>query len=271
MKPGKNIITIFIALLPLQMLAGWILNGRYIDREGNTIQKIYYFENNKVKVERYNLIYSVNLNTGSILLVDPENLVYVNTSLSAYTAKLKEIKLNRLAELLTLIPDEEKKEYELIYRSYIENQLILSAPVKDSLSIKIIQDSVKLLGYAAAKYNFSSNGIKKEEFFFTREVDLSKEVDMKTFLQYVYLIEPDDKTVNYMISELYLNTIKNGLVLRKFIYEDGYRTEWQINKIDRKDIPDYEFGKPELCKELTLEKWFARKYKEDEKYYDDYE
>jgi hypothetical protein len=59
--------------------AGWVITGRYIDREGKTIFKRYFIQDNDVKVEQFNLIYSINLKTESIILVDPENLVFVIT------------------------------------------------------------------------------------------------------------------------------------------------------------------------------------------------
>jgi hypothetical protein len=74
-----------------------------------------------------------------------------------------------------------------------------------------------------------------------------------------------------MASEKYKETVKNGLVLRRYIFEDGYRSEWQVNQTENKTIPSYEFGIPDLCKEVSLDKWISRKNDTEEKYYDDYE
>jgi len=264
--------TLFLAVfLPFQTMAGWIITGRYIDREGNTIFKRYFIQNNEIKVERYNLIYSCNLKTESIILVDPVNLVYVKTNLKEYVSKMKAIKMNRLNELLALIPEDQRNEYEQKYKAEVEREIILPVYEGDSLVIKQLADTVKLLGHQTSRFNISENGRKREEFFFTDEVNISADIDFNTFLQYVYLLENEDKTVRYLASEKYTAMVKSGLVLRRFIFEDGYRSEWQVNLVEQKKIPAYEFGTPELCKELTLDKWLNRQKDIDENYYDDYE
>lgn len=257
--------------MPFQLLAGWKITGRYIDKDGNTIFKRYFIQDNVVKVERYNLIYTCNLKTQSIIIVDPVKLVFVKTNMNAYSQKMREIKLKRLNELLLLIPDNQKAEYEKQYKTQIEEEINLSAGKTDSISISQSKDSSNLLGYSAVKYVISQKKLKKEEFFFTDKVDISSDLDFTTFLQYVYLLEPEDKTTRYLATEQNIDLVKKGMVLRRFIYNSGYRDEWQVNKIDHENIPDYEFGEPDLCKELTLDKFLNRQNTEDEKYYDDFE
>jgi len=270
----KNLVLFIlslIVLLPFQLSAGWIITGRYINSEGNTILKRYFIQNNVIKVERYNLIYTCNLQTGSIIIVDPENLVFTKTTLNIYIEKLKANKMSRLAELVNLIPENERALYEIKYRQQTKKELTLSDYSNDSLVIRKMADTVKLLGYQTDKYIISENGRKKEEMFFTDEVNISADLDLDTFLQYVYLLEPEDKTVKYRIAKSYSDLVKNGFVIRRFIFEDGFRSEWQVNKIEQKDIPAYEFGNPDLCKELTLDKWLIREKNSADKYYDDYE
>lgn len=257
--------------MPFHLWAGWKITGRYIDKEGNTIFKRYFIQDNVIKVERYNLIYTCNIKTQSLIIVDPVKLVFVKTNLTAYKQKMKEIKLKRLNDLLSLIPDNQKEEYEKKYNQQIEEEINLSACKNDSVRITQSNDSSKLLGYSATKYVISENGLKREEFFFTNKVDISADLDFSAFLQYVYLLEPEDKTIRYLASNQNVDLVKNGFVLRRFIYNSGYRDEWQVNKIDHENIPIYEFGEPDLCKELTLDKWLTRQKPEDDKYYDDYE
>lgn len=271
MKHLLRIAFLILIALPYNAQAGWMINGRIIDREGNTILKRYFIQNNVVKVETYNLIYICNLKTESIILVDPVNLVYTRTTLSDYRSKMRDIKLERLQKLLTLIPDDKKSEYESVYREQIEQQILLPENSGDSLEISIMSDNEKMLGHKATKYKISENGRKKEEFIFTSEINISDQLDMNTFLNYIYLIEPEDNTVKYLASDKYKETFKNGLVLRRFIFEDGYRSEWQVNQTENKNIPSYEFGIPDLCKEVSLDKWISRNSDADNKYYDDYE
>ncbi len=266
------LIAIFaLVLRPLYVIAGWEITGRIIDREGNTILKRYFIQDSEIKVEKYDLIYSCNLKTESIIIVDPINLVFVKTTLKAYQSKLLEIKLNKISELLEFIPDDQKKKYESLYKAKAEQEIVLHDFINDSLIIRQLADTVKLMGYDALKFNITSDGRKLEEFFFTSEVNISKDINMGLFLQYAYLLEPEDFTIKYMVSKKYLETVKDGLVIRRFMFQDGYRTEWQVNKIDNKNIPAYEFGEPDLCKEISLDKWLTRRNQNEEIYYDDYE
>jgi hypothetical protein len=271
MKYLIRIAFLIAFVMPFYAQAGWLINGRIIDREGNTILKRYFIQDNVVKVEMFNLIYICNLKTESIILVDPENLIYVQTTFNAFQTKMREFKSERLRALLELVPEDKKSEYEAIYRQQIEQQVILPEYGSDSLDISILSDNEKLLGHKATKYKISENGRKKEEFIFTSEIDIRDHLDMNAFLKYIYLIEPQDNTIKYMASDKYRETVKNGLVLRRFIYEDGYRSEWQVNETVNKTIPSYEFGIPDLCKEVTLDKWINRKNDSEGQYYDDYE
>ncbi len=271
MKYLIRIAFLLVVAMPFHAHAGWLINGRIIDRDGNTILKRYFIQDNVVKVEMYNLIYICDLKTESIILVDPENLVYVQTTLTALRSKMREIKSERLRALLELIPEDKKEEYESLYRLQIEQQVILPEYKGDSLDISILAENEKLLGHKATKFKISENGRKKEEFLFTSEIDISEHLDMNAFLKYIYLIEPDDNTVKYLASDKYQETVKKGLVLRRFIFEDGYRSEWQVNETVKKNIPSYEFGIPDLCKQVTLDKWINRKNESEGQYFDDYE
>lgn len=258
-------------LAPVYAFAGWLITGRYIDREGNTFLKRYFIQNNVIKVERYNLIYTCNLKTGSIILVDPEKLVYTKTSLDTYRNKIREVKMSRLNELLILMPENERADYEKKYRQQIENELFLPVYNDDSLVFTKVSDTTKLLGHRTDKYRVDEMGKMKEDFFYTKDVNMSADYDLAVFLQYVYLLEPEDKTVKYRISKKYMDKVKQGLVIRRFMIEDGFRTEWQVNDFEQKNIPAYEFADPALCKLISLDKWLVRSEQTSEKYYDDYE
>ncbi len=272
MKLISRFAFLLLFLLPFKLMAGWLITGRIIDQEGNTILKRYFIENNQVKVERYNLIYSVNLKTGSIILVDPENLVFVRTSLKAYTDKIREIKMKHLIELLKVIPADQKVESEKLLKAQLENDLVLNSYKGDSLTLTKMPETVELLDLVTEKFRVEESGKLREEFFFSKEVNLSADFNLGVFLQYVHLLEPEDNTVNYRFSKLYMDKVEKGLVIRRFMTSpEGFRTEWQVNNYEKKTIPAYEFGAPAMCKELTLDKWLARTKQPDDKYYDDYE
>lgn len=266
-----TIIVFSLVLMPSNVVAGWVITGRFIDTEGNTVLKKYYIEGADIKVERYNLIYSFNTENEQIIIVDPENLLFVKTDFISYSAKLKEIKLRNLSELLSIVPQNQKDSLASAYKALINERFKLNRSPIDGLTIGLISDSLKFLGYPCSKYTISVNGLRKEELVFTQQINVFDESDFHKFLEFVFLIEPEDETVRYQTTEIFSQTFGSGTVLRRFMFNGGYRTEWQVNLIEKKKIPFYEFTTPDLCKELTLDKWLARKQSALEIQYDDYE
>jgi len=271
MKINLPLAIVLLFFVPFNTMGGWVITSRYIDSGGNVIPKRYFFENSQVRVETHDFIYSCNLETGSIIMVDAENLVYTRTSLESYTDKMKEIKLKRLDQVLALVPDDQKALYEKKYKQQVETDLVLPQCNTDSLTVTFFPDTIKVLNLYAQRFTVELKGQLKEEFLFSKQVKLPAGFDQGTFLKFIYQLEPEDKTVCYQASPKYLNAVKDGLVVGRIIIDDGLRSEWQIIKIEKRAIPDYEFGIPALCKELTLDKWLTRNKQADDKYYDDYE
>ena len=271
MKSTFFFALLICALLPLHLSAGWIITGRMVESEGNIVMKRYFIEGNNIKVERYNLIYSFNTKTGSLILVDPEKLVFAKTNFTEYTSKLRQINQGRLNKLLAIVPQEQKDSVRAFYNAYIERKINLAKAVEDSISIVQTKDTVKLLGHRAVKYLVTRNGQDKEDAFFTTEEDLSSGFDPRDLLPYIYIVEPEDITTPYLASDLYQQTFRHGTVLRRFIYDQGTRTEWQVNLIEKKEIPLYEFMTPDLCKPISLAKWMELHPDADTSETDEYE
>lgn len=265
------LLAAFICLLiPLYSYAGWIITGRFVNSEGKTIMRRYFLQGNQIKFEQYNQIYSYNISTGRLILVDPENLLFTKTTIDEYRNKLLSQSMLRLSAALEEIPADLKPIYETSFRNQARAKIFLTPYQGDSLVIAPMNDTSKLLGLNAYKYLVSLKGRKKEELFFTPDKNCFSEIDVLKLLELNYVLFPEDESVFYVSSQPYNDLVHGGLVLRRFIFQDGNRMEWQVSKIEEKDIPEYEFGVPSLCKELTLDKWL-QKSAETENYYDDYE
>ncbi len=268
---AKRIILLSFILVSFSLArAGWIFTGKYIDADGKTIMQRIFIQDNYVKVEQYNLIYTINLNTGALILVDPENLVYYQGTMEGYILGLRKLKNKQLEKLLIEIPMEQQPEYKRLYLGQIAAIGQKVIPVTDSVRYTLQPDTLKIGGYRTEKYLVTLNGRKMEETWIAPGLDIKKEFDWTKFLQYESILVPENKTIKYMITGSFNQLLERGYPLRRIIIQGGYRTEYQVNRIDAQKVPDYEFFTPALCREVTLEKWIDRNTATEPKY-DDYE
>ncbi len=273
---GKNRIIRFLlffafCILAGEVHAGWILTGRYIDQDGKTIMQRYYFQGDNVKFERFNLIYSLNLKTGSLVLVDPENLVFYQGTLDDYIAGLKNDKQKNLDILLRDIPREQQEEYKRLYNNQISSIGRPLSAVTDSVSCARMNDTLKVGGYHTEKYQVILKGQKVEETWIAIGLNISTLTDWNRYLSVVNILEPwNTATLGYMLSSPYQQLLQKGYPVRRIMIQGGYRSEFQVNKIEEKEVPEYEFYTPALCRQISLEKWIERSRKAEPQY-DDYE
>jgi hypothetical protein len=267
----KYLILILLVAGAFQSLkAGWILTGKYIDKDGNTALQRFFIQDQKVKFEQYNIIYTLNFATNEVILVDPVNLLYYKGTLQSYVMGMKNYKNRQLSLLMNEIPKDQQGDYKKEYELSIEEIGREIIPDKDSVVILRLVDSLKIIGQPSEKYQVSVNSRKIEEVWISPGLDVSKQFSWKKYLYFLSIVEPENTTFNYMITSPFMQLLDKGFPTRRIMIRNGYRTEFQINKMEEKGIPDYEFYTPSLCKELTFDEWIDRS-KSKESLNDDYE
>lgn len=271
---NRNVLRILLMLIFLissrLLMAGWVLTGRYIDQDGNTILQRYYIQDYQVKFEQYNVIYTINLKTGELILVDPRKLIYYKGTLESYIEGRKKIKYDQLDKLIREIPADQAGEYQKTYSRDISGIGEPIVMVKDSVITLRQPDSLKIIGQASEKYMVYLNDRKVEELWISPGLSINAQFSWNKYLYFLSVMDPDNATLSYMITQPYMELLNRGFPSRRIMIVGGYRTEFQLNKMEEKEIPAYEFYTPDLCKEVPLEKWLGRD-QEKEKDYDDYE
>ena len=272
MKILRFILILSALILPFSLSAGWVITGVVTEQDGTTIAKRYFIEKNIVKVEQYNLIYTCNLITGSIILVDPENLVYARTTLNEYIEKIRSEKMKALARVVSVIPENERAKSEAQFKKEMEESVKLPVNNGNTMEIMSFPGHDKIAGYEIAKFQVIEADGLKENFSVTFAVNLKDDLDMEKFLLYQHLLEPNDKTFSYITADKYRKLADKGIVMQREIFNSGLVTRsWKVEKVEKKTVPAYELGTPALCKEITLSKWLVRNKKADDLKYDDYE
>ena len=270
----KNVLISSLLLLLLLMFnsasAGWLLTGKYIGPDGKTYLQRYFIQDGKVKFEQYNIIYTYDSKTESIILVDPENLVYYRSKLSGLIQDMKSYRQKQLEILLKDVPADQQEKVRQSYLSVISSIGAPIRPIDDSLIVSRVPDSLRILGMPSEKYLISLKSRKLEELWISPGLNVNKEFSWSKYLNFLALVEPDIPELSFMVSASYLELLNKGFPSRRIFIRDGYRNEVQVNKMEEKKIPEYEFYTPSLCQELNYEDWLKRDKSNDQKY-DDYE
>lgn len=249
--------------------AGWVLTGRYIDREGRTILQRMFIQDNKIKFEQFDVLYTFDLINESIILVDPVKLVYHQSTLTEYIANYQSLKRIQLEQLLNTIPEDQQSTVRQEYEKEIIQFGNLRA-FTDSLSISRVSDTLKALGLPTERYLATVNKLKVEEIWIAPGLDVQQHISWDRYFHYLSVVAPDMYLPSYCFSEGYLGLLNKGFPVRRIIIESGYRTEIQVNRREEKLIQDYEFGPPDLCRKVGFTEWINR-LPELEMENDDYE
>jgi hypothetical protein len=267
-----RIILVFTLLIPLceNTSAGWLLTGKNINGEGRDIPERIFIEQHKIKMEWPDLIATFDLKAMTLILVDPVNLTYYQGNLSEYTDGVKAFKLSALKESMNGIPEEQAVESQKVYGAQIEHYFNIPQTPPGSVSVKKTDIELKMAGYLTAKYDISLNGIMKEEVWIASGIQVGDGFDWSIFNQFLKATGIEDKALVYMNSPEYFDLLKTGFPLCRIKTSDGLRTEFLVNSLEEKTIPDYEFYTPTLCKKLTIAGWLGQQM-DKEDVYDDYE
>lgn len=243
--------------------AGWKLTCRYVDKEGTTIPYRLFIEGQKIKIERHDFIYTADLSTGNLILTDPVNLLFCQTTLQEFAAKNNSLMKSRL--LLTEQHDASSPA-DTVFNKFPINpatENYLPALFRDSVSWRKTNDTLRVSNFTAYRYVFSSGKMKLEEVWLAPGLKLKDEINWLKLYEYLTVIDNQAFMVSYMLTPEYRELMKIGFPVRKLIYNGFIKSDWQVNLIEEKKIPAYEFYTPDLCKKLTLDEWIAQMTRSD--------
>lgn len=268
--PFRLIFILLFLILSGQSFAGWFIIGRYIDKEGNTILRRFFIEGNSIKFEQYNFLFTYNFTTEKLILVNPDKLTYTSTTLSDYVKYRQSVAEQRMHQALAEVPGPEKSSYEKTYRQNMQREWMVLPYPADSVQIIAMPDTTRHMGQTVYKFKVDARGGLREECWYSPAYRCFTSIDEEKLALLWHLFFPEDHTYLYSQSAAYRQQVGQALVVRRFMSENASKTEWQVNNVEERHFQPYEFGKPDLCRELTLSEWFGQS-KTDDGDYDDYE
>jgi len=264
-----SFVVLFLFLNKTAM-AGWILTGTYIDSEGRTMPQRFFIENNKVKYEMHDFIYIFDLNAKSLILINIDKLTYCKTTLDAYISFKRSMMTQRLGELLKSVPENERNQWKEEYTRQISREGTIPAQSGDSVTINDTKTDFKMVTYDTDKYAVSVNGLRVEEVWIAPALKMDSDFNWAGYFEFMAALSLREGDVKLMTSKPYKELLSAGFPLRRIMYTSVGNNEWQVNLLEEKNIPDYEFYTPALCKSVNLQQWFTQPVQKAAAY-DDYE
>ncbi len=168
-------VTFALIFLCSQALAGLVIERIYAQGpksdKKNVTKMVSYFQDNKVKTIEPNGDYTiVDLDKGTMTMVDTEKKEYYSTTLDAMLQQMQKGMDKIKAHLKGLSPEQ---------RSMIEKMMGMSQGSGTKLSLKKVADSQKIAGYEAEHYVISQNGKKVGEYWVSKQLrnKMYKELD----------------------------------------------------------------------------------------------
>ena len=250
--------------------AGWLLTGKNIDSEGNAIPIRFFIEKGKIKIEQPAYIAQFDMKTQRIILTDPVKLTYYQGSLKEYMDGVREFKSKELKLASASMPADQANDYNKSCSDQIEHFFDIPKIVDGSVKVSKTEEVFKMLGWQTEIYTVSLNGLLKEKVYIAPGMKTGEGFDWHLYFRFLKAAGLEEQSLIYMNTPEYLNLLNVGFPVRKMVFESGVQSEFQINRYEEKNIPDYEFYTPSLCRELSITAWLQQATAE-EAIYDDYE
>jgi hypothetical protein len=250
--------------------AGWLLTGKNIDSEGKAVPMRIFIEHHRIKIEQPEYIAQFDMKTRRVVLVDPVKLTFYQGSLSEYMDGVKVFKRKALKEATSQMDINQANTYSQTYLNQIDHFFDIPGVAAGSMTIKKTNVVFKMVGWQTEKYEISLEGVLKEQVWIAPGMQAGEGFDWKLYFMFLKTAGLEDQSLSYMNTPEYLDLLSTGFPLRKMVIVNGTQTEFQVNRLEEKTIPDYEFYTPSLCKELTIDAWLKQKVT-NEDVSDDYE
>ncbi len=218
----------------------------------------------------HDYIYIFDLNNKSLILINIDKLTYCKTTLDAYLTYKRNMMTQRLGELLKSVPENERNHWKEEYTRKINREGTIPDQNGDSVSINDTKVDFKMVNYNTDKYAVSLNGLRVEEVWIAPALKMDPDFSWESYFEFMAALSLREGDVKLMTSEPYKKLLSAGFPLRRIMYTTIGNNEWQVNLLEEKNIPDYEFYTPALCKSVSLQQWFTQPV-EKAAGYDDYE
>lgn len=252
-KSTLLIIILFIIGLSSEAIAGWVIRVRYSSFEGDVSHETMMIQNNILRSTGIDGTFIFDLGNDLLTVINDESKTFWQVKISEMRATYNQTTRKFIGEMLLSFPDNERELYRDLFLE-MENMYIEVDPEKlETVNIRIEKtDEIETIaGFVATKYLVLVDDVEVEEKWLTKDLDLSKDINLKNMAESLIAISPLlGEEMLYEYTETYLTLFEKGFEVRS-VSSTGELTE--VVSAENQNIEAGLFVVPDNYRKITIE------------------
>lgn len=243
---------LFLILTPIVLQAGWVITEKNADAYDVQVQTIYMQENMILLPGKQETLI-MDLDSGLLTFVLENHHAYWKGPITDFSAGMVEALEMQLALILPQIPDDQREEYERVYRQGIseyENGH-QNARSLENVTLTKTEDSKEILGYLAFRHEVKLNDILVEQLWLTHDIHPFEEINYDKFLRMLDRMTLKQQS-DYTQSATYKKVLLTGYPLHAIKYDEEEKLHTLATSIEEKDLALSTFDPPENYSKMPL-------------------
>jgi len=244
------LITIFLWLISLiQLQAGWIIKEKSGDeKNGSKIKRVYFFQDQQLKLVENDLVSIFNLNTDMITFILPKQEMYWQGNIETYNHEFMEVLKESFEMKADSLPDVEREMTRASLSYYLAVMNDSSRTNEPLLDMALINTGrkEKIAGYEATIYGLYVNKILKEEFWVAERVQVNTTFDMIHFNNLLKGIGNGlAGDLNEEANKVFEKLLKKGYLMKRVEYDFKSQSVTEVTGVKKKLLSEKIFLVPE--------------------------
>lgn len=243
---------IYFFLIPFALHAGWVITEKNTDAYDVQVQTIY-MQKNMILLPGKQETLIMDLDSGLLTFVLENHHAYWKGPITDFSAGMVEALEMQLALILPQIPDDQREEYERIYRQGISDYENghKNARSLENVALTKTEDSKEILGYLAFRHEVRVNEILVEQLWLTNDIHPFKEIDYDKFLRMLDRMTLKQQS-DYAQSAAYKKVLLTGYPLHAIKYHEEEKLHTLATSIEEKSLPLSTFDPPANYSKMPL-------------------
>lgn len=259
MKRYLFIVLIFIALLD-NLSAGWVIQVRYSNPDGDFTFEVIEIQNNKLRSTGTDGVFVFDLTKNTLAIINELDKTYLLYDISEVRQSYFDATKKFLDQILEGLSDSERGLYQMLFADMENLYAPIDSRIIDTINIKIEAkgETMEFFGFAAEEYLVWVNEKLTERKWLAKSLDISNHMDIRRMREVFMEISPsagDDMLYQY--TDAYLSLAEKGFEMRSL---DTEGQETVVVSVAERELDDSVFLIPANYRRITIEEMMMTEF-----------
>lgn len=220
------LLIFLLSILPSHLIAGWVITEKISNSPGYNSYQTIFIQNKMVRYDGATMVSIMNLENQKITLLFSQHKAYWQGSAHQLSSQFRSVMLKQLQMLIQHAPESEKDTLRKVFIRMRSGKDTLPVESKflPIIKIKNLNQNKKIAGYNASAYQIFLDSIPIEKIWYTTQIRPYENVDVKKLIKLSKAINPASPAFLLTSSSVYINLLKNGLILKR-IFKQKDKTD----------------------------------------------